>query len=648
MNLKALFNKNYFKENIRKSRGLLAFLLGIIPIVNILYLTVILTIEESILLDFNLLSFITYVGLFFIPLALSLNFFGFVFKKKSVDFIMSKPISRKSIFTTSTLGGILIILIFMLLNTLIFGLFSLIFESLTIPFALLFDYFLFWLISYIFIFIVINLAIILSGNLVTSFVVLALILFTVPYINFVNIFTSNNDYYLTCEEEECMPSTYFCYGDTECEEHLLNHEYNIYAEKETGYNFIAPLSGFNNDTTFYNTTSLLKMFFLSIGYAVIGFIAFKKRKMENNEMSFKSNKTHYFVKGLTLIPVCLITYAILQETGILGWIIVIFGIIIYSIIYDLIVRKEIYKPVKSSLISLALFLLFTGIYELNFDVFDHNNQIIKKVDSIVYNDITITDKELINELIASLLGKDANGDYYAYTFLLVSDKEEYKVTIGICNNLMELLNDEVESQNQEKLANFNWNQIDYLSYNNISIPLNKTIKTLIKENAGEINNFTLNELLENERLYIYTYQNHHYETQIIPIKINKELYEEVITYQNEEFIKQEEKKDYDSYYHLEYDPSGLFTDFDSYIFSYVITSNKTDFLNYLKTENSIDMSKDSMVVTTYRNKLTNVTISDVATFKEEFDTYKEKVKDTDEYQLLEAEYQSMQENGVYE
>ena len=161
MNLKALFKFNYFKENIRKSKGLLAFLLGIIPIVNILYLTVILTTEGNILLDFNLLSFITYTGIFFIPLALSLNFFGFVFKKKSVDFIMSKPISRKSIFTTSTFGGILIILVFMLLNTFIFGLFNLIFENLTIPVALLFDYFLFWLISYIFIFTAINLAIIL-------------------------------------------------------------------------------------------------------------------------------------------------------------------------------------------------------------------------------------------------------------------------------------------------------------------------------------------------------------------------------------------------------------------------------------------------------------------------------------------------------
>ena len=168
MNLKALFNFNFFKENIRKSKGLLAFLLGVIPIVNIIFLIILLTSSNSNLLEFDILSFLTYTGIVFIPLSLSVTLFGFILKKKSVDFIMSKPISRRSIFITNTLGGILILLIFMIINTLIFGLFGLIFESLTIPFVLLIDYFLFWFISYVFMFIVINLAIILSGNLITS------------------------------------------------------------------------------------------------------------------------------------------------------------------------------------------------------------------------------------------------------------------------------------------------------------------------------------------------------------------------------------------------------------------------------------------------------------------------------------------------
>ena len=144
MNLKALFNFNFFKENVKKSKGLLAFLLGIIPIINVIILIVLLTTNERILVDFNILSFMTYVGLIFVPLSLSITLFSFIFKKNSVDFVMSKPINRRSIYFTNTIGGILIILIYTLINTLIFGLFSLIFSNLTIPFAMLLDYFIYY------------------------------------------------------------------------------------------------------------------------------------------------------------------------------------------------------------------------------------------------------------------------------------------------------------------------------------------------------------------------------------------------------------------------------------------------------------------------------------------------------------------------
>ena len=230
MNLKALFNFNFLKENVRKSKGLLAFLLGVIPIINIIFLIVLLTTSSSNLLEFDIVSFLTYAGIIFIPLSLSVTLFGFVLKKKSVDFILSKPISRKSLFITNTLGGILVILVFMIINTLIFGLFGLVFESLTIPFGLLVDYFLFWFISYVFMFTVINLAIVLSGNLITSVVVALIILLIVPYLNGINYITQDyysGNNYIICENPDCKPESYYCYNDDDCEEHLLNNEYRL-------------------------------------------------------------------------------------------------------------------------------------------------------------------------------------------------------------------------------------------------------------------------------------------------------------------------------------------------------------------------------------------------------------------------------------
>ncbi len=647
MNLKNLFNIHFLKENIRKSKGLLAFLLGIIPIINIIYLIILLTSSNNNLLDFNLLSFLTYAGMIFIPLALSLTFFGFVFKKKSVDFIMSKPISRKSIFITNTLGGILIILLFMLINTAIFGLFGLLFSNLTIPFALLVDYFLFWFISYVFIFTAVNLAIVLSGNLITSLVVLLLILLMVPYLNTVNfIADANENDYILCESEDCQPESYYCYGDSTCEEHLKNNEYVFYSEKQMDYHFIAPLSALNSKDTFYDTTSLFKMIGLSIIYAGLGYIIFKRRKMENNEMSFKSNLTHYLVKALTLFPVCLITYVILDEAGMLGWIISVVGIIIYSIVYDLITRKEIYRPIKSTIISLAIFLIFTGVYHLDFKEMENRVTVLKGVDALVYDDVLIKDKDIINEVIKMLLDRASNGEYYYYDFTLISDNKEYKVGVGITSELATTLNKKKNEINQENIKEFNLNHIDYIEYNEITIPVTKEITNLIKESIDKVEEFSETSLQDDDLIYLYTYKNHHYEKIAIPIKISKKLYEKIITYQNEQFINHEEKIDYESYYHLYTYDSTYFTDEDLYVFYYVINSNKTSFLNYLKTDNKVDMSKDHVVVESYYNEVYKVTISDVASFKAEFDRYKEKVSDNHEYQNLLMQYQNMLEYGA--
>lgn len=654
MNLKALFNFNFFKENIRKSKGLLAFLLGVIPIINIIFLIILLTTSNTNLLIFNELSLLTYAGMIFIPLSLSVTLFGFILKKKSVDFVMSKPISRRSIFITNTLGGILVLLIFMIINTLIFGLFGLVFESLTIPFALLIDYFLFWFISYVFMFTVTNLAIILSGNLITSIVVALIILLIVPYLNGINYLTQDyysGNNYIVCDNEDCKPTNYYCYNNSNCEEHLLDNEYNLYYGKLMTYNFTAPLAmlneAANENNTFYNSMSLIKMVVLSVIYSVIGYFAFKRRKMENNETSFKNSFVHYLVKGITLFPVCLVTYAIIEEAGAIGWLISIVGIIIYSIVYDLITRREIYKPFKSLVISVLLFCLFTGVYALNFEVFDNPEKVIKKVDSITYEGMEITDRDLINSVIKSLLEENTTGAGYVYNFIFTSGNTQYEVTADIDETLNSLLQDELNIWNKEKITKFNFNRIDYIEYNNTTIPVTKEIKDLIKNNIDKIDEFNINSLSNTDTLFLYSYHNHRYESIMIPVKLSKELFNKIITYQNELFIKYQEKTSYETYYDLYAYESDLFTDEDYYVFNYVIRSNIDKFIYYLQNDNKIDVNKDMAYIRVYdMMKEYTITISDVAAFKEEFDSYKENLKDNQEYESLLNEFREMQANGV--
>ena len=73
MNLMKLFNFNYLKENLKKSRGLLLFLLIILPVLNITSLALsLVNMKEPELLSFQDLSFITYLGTYIIPVILYL------------------------------------------------------------------------------------------------------------------------------------------------------------------------------------------------------------------------------------------------------------------------------------------------------------------------------------------------------------------------------------------------------------------------------------------------------------------------------------------------------------------------------------------------------------------------------------------------
>ena len=56
----------------------------------------------------------TLLGTFILPIIISICLFNYIYKKKSVDFINSMPISRKSIFITNTILGIIIIIFFIL------------------------------------------------------------------------------------------------------------------------------------------------------------------------------------------------------------------------------------------------------------------------------------------------------------------------------------------------------------------------------------------------------------------------------------------------------------------------------------------------------------------------------------------------------
>ena len=93
MNLTKYFNLKFLKENIKQAKGILIFFTSILPLVTIIYLIAKLS-GGNYIYSFKELGILAYLLSFIVPVVIAFVFFGFIFKKKSVDFYLSQPINR--------------------------------------------------------------------------------------------------------------------------------------------------------------------------------------------------------------------------------------------------------------------------------------------------------------------------------------------------------------------------------------------------------------------------------------------------------------------------------------------------------------------------------------------------------------------------
>ena len=139
MNLMKLFNLNYLKQNFKKSKVILSIFIGLIPILNTIILIMNFNNNYNSVFGFGEISIINFIGVYILPVIISICLFNYIYKKKSVDFINSMPISRKSIFVTNTIFGILIFLSMLIVNIILMLVLTLIF-NIPIPFVMMVDY----------------------------------------------------------------------------------------------------------------------------------------------------------------------------------------------------------------------------------------------------------------------------------------------------------------------------------------------------------------------------------------------------------------------------------------------------------------------------------------------------------------------------
>lgn len=667
MNLTKLFNINYLRQNLKKSKVILLIFTLLIPILNTLALIMASINSNNYVPSLLDISVINIVGIYFLPLVISICLFNFMFKKKSVDFINSMPISRKSIFITNTIGGLLIFLVMLIVNALLICMVSLMF-NIPIPFIMLLDYVLIWFSIYMFAFTIANLAMSISGNAITGIVVSLLLIFFVPFmLNYTNILKENNNsdnYYIEVKDENAIPENYTCSeNDIECNLNKQLNKYEVYMTKVTDkkynpmFNFIfGRMYEYDYEIEIYTNITIV---LLSIIYIIVGYYLFINRKMEVSETSFKSIHLHNIVKSLTLLPFVAISYAICRDANILSILFVIIIMLIYYFIYDLITKKSI-TNIK---LSLFYFVMAISIYTIIFAVCDINKE---ETTVINYNDITslavdfstyginnyarnnnqtdkiyIKDKELISKIIKSKLND---------TYIDKEDTTNVELYIKLKDNSVYNLNVELNNNDYDELLDKLYNNKDYVKkYKDIdfdkvyAVKLGQKIynkaesKDIVKLIKTTINNMSTEEFVRLQNKYrnvrnsnyyvikLYSYTNHKTNEYVINGYINYDLLNSVVN-SNNKLLKDNIDYILPKKYNIMYTNKYFI---DGYkVINDCVTLAQEELYNFILQEinNTVDMKKEFISLNIcFNDNCYDFTSNNTSRFKEILDTKKDKV-----------------------
>lgn len=270
----SLINFKYMMENIKKSKGLLILVALLIPVFTGLFL-VLLTkdIRTVVILSIGEISIPAIIGLYILPIVVSISLFGFVHKKNRVDMIGSMPLKRNTIFFTNTLAGIILFALTLGISAIIISIISLISENIVIPVEMLFVYFGTFLASYTFVFTVSNLAMTLTGSVMIQVLLTFFLLFFPGYMQDLCV-SKQYDYNMH------MVNSYSYYPPTVAEREfgIVNSIY-INNSHTLPYKFarIIPLQMFNmsshiDDKDFrniYSTDMMIKTILFGAGYFAV-------------------------------------------------------------------------------------------------------------------------------------------------------------------------------------------------------------------------------------------------------------------------------------------------------------------------------------------------------------------------------------------
>lgn len=582
MNLRKLINFNFIKENIKKSLGILLFLFFIIPIVNILYLFNMLN-QQIYVINLIDLTKMTYFASFIFPVVIAYILNNYLFKQNSLDFYLSKPINKRKLFFSNILAGLLLILVLLIINVIVFSLFNL--TNLSIPFALLFDYFIYTFVLYSFIYIVITLTISLCGNFITALIVSIILIWSFPITLDVDKLLSEN-----------YTETYIKFkGD--------NNEYYVDHIKNIKHPLTVPSSYILKKE--FNTGDIIKTSLLSIIYIFAGYVLFKRRKMENITAEFKNESLHYVVKTISLLPFMLLNALFLKEKTIFTGLIITLAAIFYYLIYDLLTQKKLYKPLKSAIIFtwtyIILSLCFYGIISAY-----NKKQVINCSELTTSNAYS----EYLTTTVTSFdLIKNSFNNHSDTSELFNINNNSYQIIVPLSSDAFTSIHKNDLSDYIKYINNASYKNTTAAYYNNYKLNVDKLDLDNIKIDK---NNYRLG-------IKLYIYKNHEYQILTIPNNVNKKTMNYITTFLNEKFLSYNDTSKEISIINGNKDLTNLL--------EYVSEKDDDALTNYLKKHYNDEYKGEyiELIYGTNDNYITpfKYTIKDIESFEKFLNTYKD-------------------------
>lgn len=568
MSLTKLFNFQYLKQNLKKSKGIITLISLVVPVLTALVLITYNT-DSYVSILYGLdLSFINIIGMYVMPIILSSALYGYVYKRNSVDFINSMPMSRTTIYATNFLAGIIIILFSQVLTLIVNIVCSFTLTNMFLPMAMILDMFVLLLISYIFVFAVTALAMTVSGNLLTQIVVTMLIVFLIPFISLVG-----NDF-------SGYRSLNLDIGNN-----VLVLDEIVLPEFSTPFRILTTIL-YGESRALYSPSSIVKMIVLSIVYFILGMYLFNKRKMENVEKSFSKTWIHLLVKGITLVPmIFIICAAELEEIPLVVAITLTF---IYYLVYDFITNKKVALKITIPIFIVSS-LILVGFYQIvhyaNGELLIKNIS-LEEIENVAVEmeilssnstyrneelDVEIKDENLIRELCSNFISNEEHQIYYESrrvdgdypvnkdVKLKLKNGKEIYLRATIDYNAYKTVVDALLSEEEYKTQYEDMIQFDEIAVIYDGKMLNEEATEKLR---NTLNNLDLQTIMDTQddiykyggsysrgngspNIRFYEYKNHEFRAHYLDKTLTPEIFEVVTTTLNEEAAKELTSDDVD-------------------------------------------------------------------------------------------------------